>query len=416
MGLSVLDKVTISYRGASYEIGGGRSFFAVWALGAPRSEPLERWPSTKEGWSAAWARFTSIEAPGTIGPVARGTVLRDRMGSAGRALSGVSSGTASRLSGGLLALGVILGIAGLFPSYLNGSSLAQEPASLVPHVMYLAAWTASAVLALFGGARLRAGALLGLGVTAVTFGLFFADAGSVIAAGAHVMGAGLVLALLGWIACAAGSALAFRHRAGGSLARPRGEQLGPVALLILVGLGVAVAFAPAWDSYLLRASGGFSETVTAGNAFANPGAVIAGEVITMIAIVVIVAVAGLWRPPRQGALLLTGAIIPVAAQAISALVQDGEATSPVLFGISPARASAAGLTITNGLTPVFWIYCVFVVALIVSCAWLLLTPAQPAFRPPAQPIPARVPPVVPAGAPEQPADHAPDDRHEDSPA
>ena len=45
----------------------------------------------------------------------------------------------------------------------------------MPHVVYLAVWAASALLILLGGARLRAGALLGLGTSVVTFGFFFAE-------------------------------------------------------------------------------------------------------------------------------------------------------------------------------------------------------------------------------------------------
>ena len=99
------------------------------------------------------------------------------------------------IAASLLAAGVVCGIAGLFPGYLSGVSLASQPANLVPHVIYLAAWAASAVAILLGGARLRAGALLGLGTSVVTFGFFFADAGQVIAGGAHLMGAGLALGL-----------------------------------------------------------------------------------------------------------------------------------------------------------------------------------------------------------------------------
>ena len=77
-------------------------------------------------------------------------------------------------------------------------------------------------------------------------------------------------------------------------------------------------------------------------------------------------------------MLLAGAIIPMAAQAISALVQVGEATSPAQFGFTPAQASQLGLTISAGLTPAFWIYCVLVVVLVVSCAWMLFTPREPA--------------------------------------
>ena len=64
----------------------------------------------------------------------------------------------------------------------------------------------------------------------------------------------------------------------------------------------------------------------------------------------------------------------MAAQAISALVQVGETPVPAQFGISSAQASQLGLTISAGLTPAFWIYCGFLVALIVSCAWMLFTP------------------------------------------
>ena len=52
--------------------------------------------------------------------------------------------------------------------------------------------------------RLRLGALLSLGLSVVTFGLFLADAGTAIGGGGNAAGAGLVLALVGWLACAAG--------------------------------------------------------------------------------------------------------------------------------------------------------------------------------------------------------------------
>ena len=68
-GWIVFDKVTITYRGAKYEIGRGRDFYGIWITGGPRSQPLEWWPETPEGWSAAWTRFASIEAPGAIIPV-----------------------------------------------------------------------------------------------------------------------------------------------------------------------------------------------------------------------------------------------------------------------------------------------------------------------------------------------------------
>ena len=67
----MLDKVTIAYRGAKYEIGRGRNYFGIWTRGGSRSQPLEWWPETQEGWSAAWTRFTVLETPDAIAPAGR---------------------------------------------------------------------------------------------------------------------------------------------------------------------------------------------------------------------------------------------------------------------------------------------------------------------------------------------------------
>ena len=439
-GWIVFNKVTITYRGAKYEIGRGRDFYGIWMTGAPRTHPLESWPETAQGWSAAWARFASIEAPGAIVPVGRRTppVSPSAVqvsenpgpfgqhaapyGSGRRAAPAVSGRTGAIAAAALLAVGVILGVAGLFPAYLGGSSLAQQAFQLIPHVIYLAVWTVSAVLILLGGARLRLGALLSLGLSVVTFGLFFADAGTAIAGGGNTGGAGLVLALLGWLACAAGSVAAFLHRPAGApvpagqpgprgvLARPRGAELGPVVMLVLAGLGAAAAFAPAWDTFTLRTAAGQSQSLTAGNAFSNPGLVIAGDLAVMLALAAVVVAAALWRPVRYGAALLAGAAIPMAAQAISALVQAGGSTSSAQFGISPAQASQVGLTISSGLTPAFWIYCGFLVALAVSCAWMLFTP-HPASGP--GPSAAHDAYAWPAAPHDDLADEAPDDEGPD---
>jgi hypothetical protein len=386
----VLDNVTIAYRGAKYEIGRGRDYFGLWTVDGPRSQPLEWWPETQEGWSSAWARFAALETPDTItaaGHTAEHASTGQRF--AGPARFG-SGGGGALLAAVLLGAGVVLGIAGLFGDYLNGASLASQSDNLVPHVIYLAVWAASAVLIALGGPRLRVGALLATGLSIVTFGLFLADAGTPISGGTHLAGLGLVLSLLGWLACAAGSAVAFliRPARGGDtaatgtawrripLGRPRGAALGPAVLLILAGLGVAAAFAPSWDSFTLRTAAGQSQVLTAGNAFANPGPVIAGNVAVMVAVAAVVIAAALWRPARLGAVLLAGAVIPMVAQAISALLQVGEPISPTQFGFTSGQVSELGLTVSAGLTPAFWIYSVFVLVLVVSLAWMLFTPDE----------------------------------------
>jgi hypothetical protein len=416
----VFDKVTIAYRGAGYEIGQGRGFYGVWAMGAPRHEPLQRWAETPDGWSAAWTRFASMEAPGTIVPVGRnsppvapgGSPADGSPASPGPSTAPYGAGSVAAASSragaivaaGLLAVGVVLGVAGLFPGYLGSVSLASRSDQVLTHAIYLGAWTMSAVLILLGGTRPRLGALLGVGMSAVTFGLFFSDAGLALGGTGTSGGTGLILSLIGWFACAAGSVLALLVRpadgsAGqpgsaakpGSLGRPRGAAVGPVVMMILAGLGVAAAFAPAWDSYTLRTAAGQSQSLTMGDAFSgsSPVLVTTGDVLVMIALAVVVVLAAFWRPVRHGALLLAGAIIPMAAQAISALVQITQPAPPAQFGISNAQATQLGLTISPGLTPAFWIYCVFLVVLLVSCAWML-------FTPPVAAAPGPVPPAGPA--------------------
>jgi hypothetical protein len=97
----------------------------------------------------------------------------------------------------------------------------------------------------------------------------------------------------------------------------------------------------------------------------------------MAAVVVVAVLAALWRPARQGALLLAGAIIPLAAQAVSALIQISQPPYS-FFGLTQAQATQDGVTISSGVTPVFWVYCVFVISLLISCAWLLTAPGHPA--------------------------------------
>jgi len=418
----VPDKVSISHRGAKYEIGRGKRYYGIWVAGAPESDPIDRWPETREGWEQAWGRFVAVEKPETIAPVQKTPRARFKLPrmTAPAALRPRGRGPAWTAAGaGLLGLGVLLGLIGLFPSYIGTHSLAAQTEQLVPHLLYLLTWAVSAVL-VAGGLRARPGgarigALLGAGLSAVTFGLFFADLGQVIAYGG--LGAGLLLSLLGWLACAAGSVVALiapsrataavpgsaepgnpAARGGRSgPSRPRAADAGPIALLLLAAVGTVAAFVPSWDTYTLtQASTGASQTVTAGNAFASPAPVIAGNVAVIVAVVGVAVLAAVWRPARQGAALLAGAIVPLAAQAISALIQASEPATPAMFGIS--QSQAAGLTISSGLTPIFWVYCVFVISLLISCAWMLTAPqyqAMPAA--PLYPAPGHVPPAQSAG-------------------
>jgi hypothetical protein len=483
----VAENTTIWYRGASYELGRGLSFYGIWPAGGGQSHPFEWWPLTPEGWAGAWARFTTIEAPTAIiqlkapprpGEGEAGSATQPAGGASTAAQAGQPSGDMQagmtwaagskvtdatrtdtlastgpgpdaaaagagpgrapgrqptsllgqlRADGltrrpgaavglGLTGLGVLLGIAGLFPAYTGGSSLAAQAATLVPHLIYLAGWAAAAVLILAGGTRQRAGALLGLGLGVVSFGLFFADAGFPIA-GHGTAGAGLMLSIAGWAVATAGSAVALwqpglprsasrpaaaqaaaspwapAYPAGQQSARwrqgrwqrgwPAGQraEIGPALTVVLAAILVAITFAFPWDRYTLSTPAGFLRVITLGNAFSNPAPVIAGNVLVMVALVAVAIVAALWRPARYGVALAAGAAIPMVAQGIAALIGAAEPTSPTQFGIPEAQARQAGLTISSGLTAAFWFYCLVLGVLLLSLVWLLVTPGPAATRP-----------------------------------
>jgi hypothetical protein len=385
----VHDQVIISHRGAGFEIGRGQGFYAIWRAGAAHLQPIEWWPETEDGWHAAWARFTDVEVRRTIVQVSRANVQPGQPQAATRLGDVARRGRRTIVAGALIVVGIILGFAGLFPGYFGRTSLAAQAFDLVPHLIYLAAWAVSGVMILRGGAAARTGALLGAGTSVVTFGLFLADVGTVVSGGTAVRD-GLTLSLIGWAAATAGSLVAIRLGKVGSPERPRGlETTLTLGLAGVAALGTAIAFAPSWDRFTLRTAAGATQSITAGNAFANPGLVIAGDIATMAALVVVVIAAASWRPIRHGAFLLAGAAIPMVAQAISAIIQASMAASPLQFGITPAQAAQAGLTISSGLTATFWIYCAFVVALALTCALMLAAPVPP---PPA-PVPqAATPP------------------------
>ncbi len=54
------DAVQYTHSGSRYLLGYGKSFFGIWDRQTPAS-PVERFPRTDEGWSAAWHRYTAIE-------------------------------------------------------------------------------------------------------------------------------------------------------------------------------------------------------------------------------------------------------------------------------------------------------------------------------------------------------------------
>jgi hypothetical protein len=379
--------------------------------GGPSPEPAPA-PAASTAPPAATAPLAATAPPATTGPASPGPVTGPYPVAGFPAGPGYAAGppfaagpgygmppgpvtaspvrtrTWTLVSAGLLGAGLVLGLIGLFPDYYGGSSLASQSADLVPHVLYLVAWLVSAGLILGGLARLRAGALLGLGVSVISGALFLVDAALAITGGQHLVGAGLVLSLAGWVLCTGGVVTAFLIGPTQEQGLPRFDKVRPVvtAVTTLAAIGAVIAYAAPWDSYTLRTANGAVHNETLGNAFASPGAVIFANVVVMVAVVALALAAALWRPGRLGGLLLAGAVIPLIAQAISAMIQIGQNPAGV-FGLTPAEANRLGITISSGLTAVFWVYLALVIVLAAIAGWLALPPRtrQPRQLTPDQP-------------------------------
>jgi hypothetical protein len=183
-------------------------------------------------------------------------------------------------------------------------------------------------------------------------------------------GAGLYLSLAGWLACSAASVTALFALGSPT---PRGKPAAWGRPLVVAGgigaLGAAVAFALPWDSYTVTtAATRASQTTTAGNIFANPGAIIAGNVVTMALIVGVVVMAIAWRPAVVGVTILTGALVPLAAQVFATLAQPVPPLSD--FGVSSSEALAGQISVAGSYTGWFYLYCAFAAALVVLAGWI----------------------------------------------
>jgi serine/threonine protein kinase len=260
----------------------------------------------------------------------------------------------------LLGLGVILGLAGLFPRYWTGLTLASQLRELVRPLCYIVVWAAATIGVLRGTTVARSAALLGTGLGAVLFGFFFADLGYVISEHLKI-GAGFVLSLLGWLACTAGSACALTVRVTPRSGSPR-AGVTPLGLVtVSAAIGTAVTFLPPWTK-VTWVQHGISHTITAKGSLAMGGVVAAGNVLVIVALIAIAIVAAVRRPIRDGTVMLAGAIVPMIAGAAYFLILD-----------SVRAYHQASIVLSYRETPDFWIYCPLLMLLITSCACMLVT-------------------------------------------
>ena len=138
---------------------------------------------------------------------------------------------------------------------------------------------------------------LAAGIAGVELGFLIADLAATLQGSARTT-PGVWLAFAALVMGVAGVLLgASTVPMGSPRLRPYNQSLHPRALVTtLLALLAVAAFLPSWDRYEVVDSAGQTLTVTLGNAFAQPGGVMAGELVAAFAIGVIAILGAFWAP------------------------------------------------------------------------------------------------------------------------
>jgi hypothetical protein len=265
------------------------------------------------------------------------------------------------VAGGLLLLSVALHIAAMFPAYAGDPavSVVSTPYELAEFICLALGWTVAAVLVL-SRVSVRGGVALAAGIAPVELGFLIADLAGT-AQGSARPTAGVWLAFAALVMGGAGALLgASTVPMGSPRLRPYNQTLNLRSLVtVLVALLAVAAFLPSWDRYQVIDSAGQTLTVTLGNAFDQPAGIMAGELVAAFAIGVVAILGAFWAPPNVGAWMTGGALVALAAQLISAVVQVNQ----------PISVTIAGQRATMSLTGYWAIDVGAAVALAALAAW-----------------------------------------------
>jgi hypothetical protein len=121
--------------------------------------------------------------------------------------------------------------------------------------------------------------------------------------------------------------------------------------VVLVTALVVLAYLPSWDRWsALAPSMHLSGSVTEGNAFSQPGVVMAAVLLTAAGFAVVTVLGSFWAPTTVGVWATVGAVIGMSSQLISAVFQLSEPIPPQAFGITTAQAKSIGLHTSASLT------------------------------------------------------------------
>lgn len=208
-----------------------------------------------------------------------------------------------------------LHIAAMFPSYLaTGVAVVSTSQQTAEFICLEVGWALAAGLVM-SSATVPAGVALGLGLGSVEIGFMVSDIStSFLVSNGGVPGHWLAVA--GLMSGFAGMLVAASSGAMGTLRATAANRPRAIAGCCLAVLAVTAYF-PNWESGVVKAY--------SGNAFLQPGGVMAGALLSALALAAAVVVGCLWQPPSLGAWGITGAAIALVSQLVSAYFQSEEA-------------------------------------------------------------------------------------------
>lgn len=333
---------------------------------------------------------------------------------------------ATLVVGCLMAAAAGLHVSAMFPLYPGNPAtpIVQAPYELAVYICLEAGWALAAGLVLSRWVP-RAGVALGAGLGAVEVGLVAADLASGFQLseggdpGVWLALAGLAAGLAGvlygagtpclspsaslvssprptsqaarsWVpgaSATASSARAFGTAStAASASAPSPQAPGTasaaararVLLSVVVAIVAVAAFWPSWDHYHVVSLTGQVRDLNLGNAFDQPAAVMAGELVAGLAIGLTVVVGALWRDAVAGAFALLGTVIALGSQVISGAVQVSEPLSQLLG--SPATSGVNLAASSVSLTGYWYVDVAATGAMALLAIWQL-TEARKARRP-----------------------------------
>lgn len=156
------------------------------------------------------------------------------------------------------------------------------------------------------------------------------------------------------------------------------ERLAWTLLVVVLAAVVAGAFLPAWDhAVAVSTQSGQTVTRSLGNAFNGPWQQVLGIALAAAALLVVPAVAVRMRDKAAGAAAAVGALLVLASQLVSAVVQVDEPVPAADFGIGSAQAHSLGLSLSLKLTGWFTLEALAAYALFAAVmVWATLRTVQ----------------------------------------